>query len=143
MQAVAYNNQKMLHTSSPLFSLSPACTVLPEAKKPNFVSDSASDSTSTETRPRTTPRTHLKVKVTHRTRLFKLTKTQGSRLRLVASIEHMLQKQAPVVPHSTALTAMPLDQKRNLLAQLRKRVTVIEATISKASAALQLLVQYM
>lgn len=133
----------MLHTTSLVFSQNSAYTVFPEAVKAYCGLDSASDSTSTETRPRTSPRTHLKVKVTHRTRLFKLKRIPRSRLRLVQSIENMLQQQAPVAPHSTALATMPIDQKRNLLAQLRKRVTVIEETISKASATLRLLLQCM
>jgi hypothetical protein len=55
----------------------------------------------------------------------------------------MLQQQAPVTPHPTVLTAMPIDQKRKLLEQLRKRVTVIEETMSKASDALHFLLLHM
>ena len=138
----------MSHTTdiiSPAFGPSPVFSALsgPE-KQPSLTSDCASDSSTTESQPQTTRSRHLKVKITLRRRLFKLKTTQlRGHLRLIQSIESLLQQQAPETPHSTVLTAMPIDQKRKLLEEIRKRVTVIEETMSKASAALPLLLQYM
>ena len=131
----------MMHISSPHSLQLPAPQSL---KATSPVSDCASDSTTSDHRRHKTPLRHLKVKITRRTRLFKLNTTAPrNQLRLIQSIESMLQQQAPVTSHPAVYTAMPLEQKRCLLGQLRNRVVVIEDTINKASAALQLLIKFL
>ena len=66
-----------------------------------------------------------------------------NQIRLIQSIERMLQQQAPVSPHPASLTSMPIEQKKDLLQQLRKRVSVIEDTIGKANEALHVLLQFL
>ena len=131
----------MTNTASPLSSALPTSLSLPSTlKSPQSLPDYASDSTTSDHHKG--PIRHLKVRITRRTRLFKLrVPPSRSHFRLIQSIEGMLQLQAPVTPHPVA--AMPTDQKRSLLGQLCKRVVVIEDTIHKATTALQLLLQYM
>lgn len=107
-------------------------------------SDCASDSTLSDHHTRKTYPRHAKVRITHRNRLYRMKAVHPrNQIRLIQSIERMLQQQAPVSPHPASLTSMPIEQKKDLLQQLRKRVSVIEDTIGKANEALHVLLQFL